>query len=335
MEANKVGGAKSIQLAPWSNNTMSPEDSGSDVQSVIQKASRMIRQLNHIGLMSPTEDEYAQPSSSQETLSVDREPSGQGQARLVQVGGSNSEKESNVYSGLTDSAYGRENILNVLQSLVSHLNQAASQIQQLKFKNMILASNENNIQSRHEVEDNLQKQQFERMKCQFLLEHQSIKDQLRKRDNKIVKYKQKIIEKNRKLNNLTKVLNQHAVSDTSNIDSFSSLIKRTPSSTATPQETKSDMLNTLGILATHVLKDEIDDDSGNQTVLQLAAGSISNDCNTTELEITCSPETGSTVTHNRPHIKVERARDSHGNKTLQLPKMKSFSTIDGTIKDIN
>ncbi|QHS75415.1 Fdo1p SPAR_M02600 [Saccharomyces paradoxus] len=334
MEENKLSGNKPIQLASWSNQTGSPENNGSDVQSVIQKALNLIRQLNNNGLMSPMEEDHSQPSSSQETLSVDREINEQSRLRLIQTKGNNLQKEVDTYSGLVDPVYARENMLTVLQSLVSHLNQAVSQIQQLKFKNMILTSNENNIQSRHEVEDNLQRQQFERMKCQFLLERQSLKNQLRKRENKIVKYKQKIIEKNKKLNNLAKVLNQHAISDTSQIDSFSSSAKKTPSSTTTPQETKSDMLNTLGILATHVLKDEIDDDSGNQTILQLAAGSISNDCNTTELEITCSPEMGKTVPHNRPNTKVELVQSPHGNRTLQLPKMKSFSTIDGSIKDI-
>ncbi|CAI4035616.1 hypothetical protein SMKI_13G2660 [Saccharomyces mikatae IFO 1815] len=334
MEDNKVRGGKPIQFASWSNQVASLENGGSDVQSVILKASKLIRQLNDNGLMSPMEDEHSQTSSSQETLSIDKEIGEESRMELVQAKGGNSRKEVDIYSGLRDSAYARENMLNVLQSLVSHLNQAVAQIQQLKFKNMILTSNENNIQSRHEVEDNLQKQQFERIKCQFLLDRQSLKDQLRKRDNKIVRYKQKIIEKNKKLNNLAKVLNQHAISDTSQIDSFSSSIKKTPSSTITPQETKSDMLNTLGILATHVLKDEIDDDSGNQTILQLAAGSISNDYNTTELEITCSPEMGRSATQNRSDRKVESAQGLHGNRTLQLPKMKSFSTIDGSIKDI-
>lgn len=334
MEENKLSGNKPIQLTSWSNQMGSPENNGGDVQSVIQKALNLIRQLNNNGLMSPMEEEHSQPSSSQETLSVDREINEQSRLRLTQTKDNNLQKEVDTYSGLVDPLYARENMLTVLQSLVSHLNQAVSQIQQLKFKNMILTSNENNIQSRHEVEDNLQRQQFERMKCQFLLERQSLKNQLRKRENKIVKYKQKIIEKNKKLNNLAKVLNQHAISDTSQVDSFSSCAKKTPSSTTTPQETKSDMLNTLGILATHVLKDEIDDDSGNQTILQLAAGSISNDCNTTELEITCSPEMGKAVTLNRPNIKVESVQSPHGNRTLQLPKMKSFSTIDGSIKDI-
>ncbi|CAI1640992.1 hypothetical protein SEUBUCD646_0M02810 [Saccharomyces eubayanus] len=335
MKENKLGGDKPIQLTSWSEKMVSSENSGSDVQVVIQKASKLIQHLNNIGLMSPREDEHSQSASSQETLSIDNEPREQDDSGLLQANKNGLKKGVDVHSGLEDSTYVEENMLNVLQSLVSHINQAINQIQQLKFKNMILASNENNLQSRHEVEDNLQKQQFERMKCQFLLEHKSLKDQLRKRDNKIVKYKQKIIEKNKKLNNLAKVLNQHAISDTSQIDSFSSSIKKTPSVTTTPQEMKPDMLNTLGILATHVLKDEIDDDSGNQTILQLAAGSISNDCNTTELEITCSPEARKTIVHNRPSIKVGLVQDSHENKTLRLPKMKSFSTIDGTIKDIN
>lgn len=334
MEGNRLSESKPIQLAFWSKQMGSPESNGSDVQGVIQKASKLIGQLNNNGLMSPMEEEHSHPSSSQETLTTEREPSEQDHPRPLQANDGNIQKEANVYSGRRNSAYARENMLNVLQSLVTHLNQAVSQIQQLKFKNMILTSNENNIQSRHEVEDNLQKQQFERMKCQFLLEHQCLKAQLRKRDSKIVKYKQRIIEKNQKLNNLTKVLNQHAISDTSQIDSFSSSIRKTPSSTTTPQEMKPDMLNTLGILATHVLKDEIEDDSGNQTILQLAAGSISNDCNTTELEITCSSEMTSAATNNRPNGNIESVQGSHENKNLQLPKMKSFSTIDGTIKDI-
>lgn len=112
------------------------------------------------------------------------------------------------------------------------------------------------------------------------------------------------------------------------------------------------MLRTLGMLASQVLNDEADDDSANQTIPQ-ANNSTSKhpaDCNTTEPEILHSPNVSAGVPNQesingqsgepRSTTSTENGnRLTSGNRILkqlpvQMPKMKRFSTVDGTVKDI-
>ena len=162
-------------------------------------------------------------------------------------------------------------IFNTIHSLVTSLRAAIIQIQQLKYKSMIQNTmNTEDIQSRINVEKNLQKQEFERIKSQLLIEKNSLLNKVTVNEKKIKKYKKRIIEKNLEINRLAKLLNEnitdityHDISsiDNSNSIASSSLKQTTIPSTEeelltirnnTDSKDTSNMLRTLGALATHV-----------------------------------------------------------------------------------
>lgn len=254
-----------------------------------------------------------------------------------------------------------KDITVVVNSLVEVLNSYVRQNQQLKLKNMILTSNSGDLQSRYEVEENLKKQQFERMKCQLFLEKENLLKKLQLKDGKVLKYKNKIIEKNREINRLMRILNEHSILDTSqtsfngggSVNSSTGNAHGRASPPAAKQkphlsrnkEKASDMLRTLGMLASQVLNDEADDDSANQTIVQANnSGNRAVDCNTTEPEIFHSPNV-SAGTQNSDSINQMRGTPEPRSSSvgancflkqlpIQMPKMKRFSTVDGTVKDI-
>ncbi|QLL30496.1 hypothetical protein HG536_0A03130 [Torulaspora globosa] len=166
-----------------------------------------------------------------------------------------------------------ESVMTTISSLMRALDDSMRQIQQLKLKNMLLKSNSDNLQSSYVVEENLRKQQFERMKYQFLLEKEQLIEKLRAKESKVAKYKSRVMEKNRQINKLTRILNDSAILDTSASETSDSTTRRSVTSIPLSSSSKyktSDMLKTLGLLASQVLKDEVDEDSGNQTILQVA-----------------------------------------------------------------
>lgn len=194
-------------------------------------------------------------------------------------------------------------IFNITHSLVTSLRASIIQIQQLRYKSMIQnTTNSEDIQSRINVEKNLQKQEFERIKSQLLMEKNSLLNKVTINEKKIKKYKKRIIEKNLEINRLAKLLNEnitdityHDISSMDNSNStVSSSLKQTPipsreesftiRTTANSANT-SNMLRTLGALATHVLKTNGDneDTSANRTVL--LQNSKLEDDNNTEIDI--------------------------------------------------
>lgn len=295
--------------------------------------------------------------------------------------------------GILDAKYDKKfippkDISVVISSLIHVLNQNVRQNQQLKLKNMILKSNSGDVQSRYEVEENLKKQQFERKKCQLFLERENLIRRIHTKDGKVAKYKNKIIEKNREINRLMRILNEHSISDTPKINdssshndtngksdhdgkennnddssndnnsvptrvlkppsaSNSSTAASSMSSSTSNKEKASDMLRTLGMLASQVLNDEADEDSANQTTIQANNSGLkgSADCNTTEPEILHSPNV-SVTNPNSESVNGQSGEPrstSTGNSNYsnilkqlptQMPKMKRFSTVDGTVKDI-
>ena len=132
------------------------------------------------------------------------------------------ENSKQVLNGILDAKYDKfippRDINAVVSSLIHVLNQSVRQNQQLKLKNMILKSNSGDVQSRYEVEENLKKQQFERKKCQLFLERENLVKRIQTKDGKVAKYKNKIIEKNREINRLMRILNEHSISDTPKIN---------------------------------------------------------------------------------------------------------------------
>lgn len=262
-------------------------------------------------------------------------------------------------------------VIECMSRMVEQLADSSAQIQQLKFKNLMLTNKvDTEAESRFEVEDNLKKQQFERLKSQLYEENIHLSEQLKVKDNKVTKYKKKIVAKNHHINQLMRLLNQTpAAFDSSQSESsmISNVKEDTEEADTTipvtesvkkPRQLKNEshMLQTLGMLASHVLKDENksagaspngdetrieDDDSLNRTIIQSAVKS-SND---TELEVDRSPSYGRVIQpvhttgskedlHNlrvvlpsvpRPELKLD----------VKLPIMKRFNTLDGSVKDIS
>lgn len=265
----------------------------------------------------------------------------------------------------------KDEVVQCLSRMVEQLADSSAQIQQLKFKNLLL---ENKVDaeatSRLEVEENLKKQQFERLKSQLYTENIHLFEQLKIKESKVTKYKKKIVAKNHHINQLMRLLNQTpAAFDSSQSESsmVSNQKEDTEEGDATipitesvkkPRQLKNEthMLHTLGMLATHVLKDENksietspngdetrieDDDSVNRTIIQsgVKAG------NDTELEVDVSPSYSRMVPplqnagskedlHNlrvvlptipRPELKLD----------VKVPIMKRFNTLDGSVKDIS
>ncbi|CAL9736823.1 protein Fdo1p [Monosporozyma servazzii] len=275
-------------------------------------------------------------------------------------------------------------ILNTMQSLVTSLDLALKQIQQLKYKTMIQHDNDD-AKSRIDVEKNLQRQEFERVKSQLLLEKNSLLNKVFSNDNKVKKYKKRIVEKNLEINRLAKLLNENVTDityhDISSLDysnsSVSSAMKTTNPTSASlmnqnlnKSKKTSSMLRTLGALASHVLKnnEDSDDNSVNRTLL-LHTSKIEDE-NNTEAEIsfltnnhvshlndnsnvtgktesilenhmadsTSTPTTKITrhtllnKTNNLPMPSNTTDKDE-SQKLIPLPKMSSFNTINGSIKN--
>lgn len=233
---------------------------------------------------------------------------------------------------LDDHEYGEkqavteEKIIDTISSLVKVLDDSTRQIQQLKLKNMLLRSNSNDIQSTYEVEENLKKQQYERMKCQFLAENQQLVENLRIKEGKVAKYKSRIVEKNRQINKLTRILNEGSGTESSSSQTPGSTSKEparnVPSNNY--KEKASDMLKTLGILASQVLNEEVDDDSGNQTIPQAAD-------NTTDPEIVHAPILGGQLS--RAPLGGRKGSDTPKDAPVELPEMRSFRTLNGVIRN--
>ncbi|QLG72396.1 hypothetical protein HG535_0D01040 [Zygotorulaspora mrakii] len=241
-----------------------------------------------------------------------------------------------------------KDVLITVSSLVNALDDSLRQIQQLKFKNMLIESNSNNIQSTFEVEENLRKQQFERMKCQLLLDKQELIETLHFKEGKIAKYKNRIVEKNRLINKLMRTLNENSIHDNLKFGDFESSRKSSMSSAnrSISKDKTYDMLKTLGLLASQVLNDEIDEDS-NQTIQQ-PSEITGGDCNATEIDITSNSISRVEKDIQLPTIEfladsksvsgtpIEKSvLNDSSSPHIELPKMKNFSTVDGTVKDIN
>ncbi|AMD21745.1 HFL111Cp [Eremothecium sinecaudum] len=153
-------------------------------------------------------------------------------------------------------------LLDSLNSLVDLLEKSQQNVRQLKLKNLLLSSNLKDIDSRKGVEMNLSKHLYEKVKLQLNIENQELKETIRLKDTKISKYRHTIIEKNKQINKLMRILN-----DTSSIESRSSslplsshnrpnLVIKNPRDEHSLQRSDSSMLDTLGILASRVLSEE-------------------------------------------------------------------------------
>ncbi|QLQ78061.1 hypothetical protein HG537_0A03080 [Torulaspora globosa] len=243
----------------------------SDLDLAIVRAKCVLRKLHAGTVRSPVEERKFSPLM--EDLDV-REKS------VTKYCTPRDSMDSGYEEADTSTKSTEESVMATISSLVGALDESMRQIQQLKLKNMLLKSNSDNLQSSYTVEENLRKQQFERMKYQFLLEKEQLIEKLRAKENKVAKYKSRVMEKNRQINKLTRILNDNATLDTSASETSDSTTRRSVSSIPLSSNSKyktSDMLKTLGLLASQVLKDEVDEDSGNQTILQVADNTTDSD----------------------------------------------------------
>ncbi|CAG60224.1 uncharacterized protein GVI51_I00583 [Nakaseomyces glabratus] len=268
-----------------------------------------------------------------------------------------------------DHGFVKKDVLDILRTLADRLNESTKQVQQLKYKNLLLSnktSNEN--QMRHEVEENLKTQQFEKLKSQLYVENVHLNEQLHIKENKVTKYKKKIIAKNKHINQLMRLLNQTPqLLDSS--QSESSMISNAREDTeeadttipitdsgrkAKPVKTETHMLNALGMLASHVLKDENkaddtsgngdetrieEDDSVNRTILQSEVKSSNQEI------MDRSPTFARSLA---PILPLNKKEELHSLRVVlpniprpemkldvKLPVMKRFNTLDGSVKDIS
>lgn len=286
------------------------EVTSEDLNKAVNNAKALIRQLSSRLVKSPADEQ-----TTEDAL----DDSGPCFTKLELKTPSRNPDHSDYDGKQSDHTITEERIIDTISSLVKVLDDYTRQIQQLKLKNMLLKSNSNDIQSTYEVEENLKKQQYERMKYQFLAENQKLVERLRIKESKVTKYKNRIVEKNRQINKLTRILNNSSSSESSGSQTPGSgskeLSKTVPPSTYT-KEKASDMLKTLGILASQVLNEEVDDDSGNQTIAQVAD-------NTTEPEIVHAPILSGQV----PRISSDVQGSS---EKATIPEMKSFRTLRGS-----
>ncbi|CCF58891.1 hypothetical protein KAFR_0F02950 [Kazachstania africana CBS 2517] len=309
-----------------------------ELSKVLENAKDLMRKLlSSEGMMSPAEDhEFINKGTSNVN----------GDAYQHNLPPSN-DSNNNYRGGLLTSTnfvsnnkIQKEEIVTTMDSLMRSIDFQLKQIQQLKFKNMMLSTNNIDAQSRLTVEENLQKHEHERLKSQLLSEKQTLMEQLKVSDNKVKKYKKRIVDKNREINRLLKLLRQNSV-DVSQIEgiSFDSSTSsvRINTSESISRNKKSNMLRTLGVLATQVLNDNTEDTSANQTILQ----PIGKGDDETEAEISFYtnntenyPNTNNNVLTSLPNLpEVKISSPNNAPNPIVLPKMRSFSTVDGSVKD--
>ncbi|CAH00032.1 Fdo1p [Kluyveromyces lactis] len=282
-------------------------------------------------------------------------------------------------------------IITSLRHLMTALTKSQERAKQLTLKNMFLVQNLNELQSGFQVEQNLAKQQFESMKYNLMVQKTDLQRQLEGTSVKITKYRETIMSKNKEINRLSRLLNQSQVYNPrlSRPTSVPSASVRKPFISRQLHSSDSNMLNTLGILATKVLKEEQNPENGSIHGSTLQHSPIEDkpeNLDNTESDIShdstqlvnhsqqfnngLSPSTANMVTpaasvpaaQHLPSLSTvsEVTPDSHlirinssSNQKIErpelpilhlnrpslpkgaaLPKLRSFNTADGTVKDV-
>ncbi|EDO17515.1 hypothetical protein Kpol_1058p52 [Vanderwaltozyma polyspora DSM 70294] len=348
-------------LYPGHSTTINGSNENSkQVYISLDKAKSLLRIHQSSFLMSPSEELSQDIGSLKSNLSNNIIPTStnSGKMHSIDITGDSSKLSSQSTDGDIDRTVDFDNsqlseILKVditatVSSLCTLVKSMSKEIQHLKFKNMILSSNENDYKSKYEVEENLQRRQFEKIKSQLMNENQEALTKLKVKENKVIKYKKRIMEKNMEINRLTRILNDNSLNNAKilnpkrSLSATASLAKRD----SITSEKMPDMLNALGILATQVLNDRAplgNASVGNEPPKLSNNNSI--DANMTENDIAQGTDVDATINAdpnttnssliygNSSTIKISMVPAKVPQK-FQLPKMKSFSTNDGTVKDI-
>lgn len=150
-------------------------------------------------------------------------------------------------------------VKEALKEVLTALTKSQERVKQLTLKNMFLLQHLNELQNGFKVEQNLAKQQFESMKYNLIVQKSNIQKQLESSNVKVSKYRETIIAKNREINRLSRLLNQGMVHNTKLMtrpNSMPSATVKKPFLSRQTQSPDSNMLNTLGLLASKVLKEE-------------------------------------------------------------------------------
>ncbi|CCE64095.1 hypothetical protein TPHA_0G02590 [Tetrapisispora phaffii CBS 4417] len=271
-----------------------------------------------------------------------------------------------------------QQICTTIKSLVDMLNLMSQEVQKLKFKNSLLSSQESESKNNYKLELNLQKQQFEKLKFQLNEENTLYLSDIKNKDNKVKKYKSKIMEKNQEINKLRRLLNNNPIYVNNNsvtphntktmavpgrrvVSMNSSLSPVTVNKKEGP-----DMLNALGLLASHVLNDKIqldncmdniprtitDNDEQNSVnsqdsqtekigdqYIETKNNKPADSETTINAELTINNDlTEDLSTVNKAVALPERPPKDNKllltSENLTLPKMRSFSTMDGSTGNI-
>lgn len=287
-----------------------------------------------------------------------------------------------------------------LKELMTALSKSQERVKQLTLKNMFLVQNLNELQSGFKVEQNLAKQQFESMKYNLMIQKSELQKELEGSSIKVTKYRETIMSKNKEINRLSRLLNQSQIHNPklSRPNSMPTTSIRKPFFTRQLHSSDSNMLNTLGILASKVLKEEqnpqtaftnnssshitqssytageekienpdntesdISHDStqlANQSQNFLSGGISSAsplpnsssmapraqhfqsmplvsemrvDANANTNTVNSSSSNSATENHNPSFMQLNRPQLPNG---IMLPKLRSFNTVDGTVKDVS
>lgn len=314
-----------------------------ELPKVLENAKQIIQKLTSFQVLSPVEGHNSIKNNisneDNQTKNADNF-----QREKTPIAGPIASSGSFSHNEYNDS-HSNQEIVNTMYKLMNLLDYSNKQIQQLKFKNMMLASSETERHHRQHVEENIQKQEFERIKSQLLSEKKMMIERIRATDTKVRKYKKRIMEKNIEINRLTRLLNDSTL-DVTQLEVSSTEYTNSTTSSArmrTPDHEKNkepgDMLRTLGVLASQVLNDDTEEISINRTILQSATKPENHD-NSTEAEISYY-QTNESI-HNGPLIAGRKFNSIPilpeikpiNEKPAQIPRLRSFNTIDGSVKDI-
>lgn len=144
-------------------------------------------------------------------------------------------------------------VKETLQTMKNLMNDAIKQIKYLKVKNNILSSNNrDNNNNRNDSQLKVFQQQNDNLFLEYRKENKKLKDEVRVRTAKVSKYKKRIIEKNKEINKLMRVLNERAIPDSSNLRVRSYSEQNTDDSHS--RNTSNDTLHAHDPLSTHKLK---------------------------------------------------------------------------------
>ncbi|CUS20893.1 LAQU0S02e00760g1_1 [Lachancea quebecensis] len=308
--------SRSSCLSPSPDECLNEES-----QLIMEKAKLLIEKLKTEQILNPGEH----PSPSGIDSFCDRDHNGHIHLESV--------KNSDA---LSEESQPNHEIVQSLEALVHLASKAREQAKQLRFKNFMLTAGLKDTNSRFEVETSLTKQQFERIRCQLVMECQELQQKVHLQDLKLSKYKETIIEKNKEINKLGRLLNDSGVAKSLHVrNTPQSVTKKAHLDRSSKAHRKdSGMLATLGLLATQVLSDK----SEHSVNVDNTESDISHDSFSNQTQ-------GNNAQAAKPFLstpilpKLTRTSftsphdDAPSENQFQIPKLRSFSTLEDSLKD--